>query len=155
LRSFGSVGVAVSTGGQQQKQQQINKTLVSTDKNASDVAVGTSAAGQVARVRLQGTAVKPNGMLLSFNFIDILTKMYPEIDLRTVSNTKSDLNSPNAPTTDIDIREEQEHLTWPVTSNSRAEDEDDTQRLTVDVCSRRVAGEESEGVKLGSPFTGG
>lgn len=65
------------------------------------------------------------------------------------------MNSPNAPITGIDIREEQEHLTWPMTNNSRTEDEDDTRRLTMDVCSRRVAGEESDGVKLGSPFTGG
>jgi len=75
-RSFGSVGVAVSnsTRGQQQKQQQINKHLVNSDKNASDVAVRTSAVGQVARVRSQ---IEPNGMLSSFDFIDILTKIYP------------------------------------------------------------------------------
>ena len=65
------------------------------------------------------------------------------------------MDLPNAPITGIDTREEQEYLTWAVTKNNRAEDEDDTRRLTMDVCSRRVAGEESDGVKLGSPFTGG
>jgi len=78
-RSFGSDRVAVSnpTGGQHQKQQQIPKLLVSANKNASDVAVRTSAASQVARIRPQVTAIKPNGMLSSFDVIDILTKTYP------------------------------------------------------------------------------
>lgn len=78
-RSFGSVEVAVSnpTGGQQQKHQQTSKTLVNTNKNASDVAVRASAAVQVARIGPQVTAVKPDGMLPSFGFMDILTEMYP------------------------------------------------------------------------------
>lgn len=67
------------------------------------------------------------------------------------SDSISDINLPNIPITGV----EQEHLTWPVTRNNRAEGEDGTRRLTVDVCSRRVADEESEGIKLGLSVTDG